>query len=152
MTAVGQGASQVRERRGHSVIVERVLLAAYGDRLFEQRNGALAEALPPIGEADAFEQLGADLGLQSEVAEDFRRAAIEQVLGGGLVTLRVERIGLRKHVDEECRHLLSAIALLRGCLARQFDPVVLPQGDARDDRQAQKCRRDAEYRRAGAGA
>ena len=91
--------------------VERPLVAAYGDRLFEQRNGAIAEALAPVSEADAFEQLSTNLGLEIDIARDLGRASIEQLLGGGLMPLCVERIGLRKYVHQERRDLLGAITL-----------------------------------------
>ena len=65
MTAVGQCPGQIRERSGHSVAVERMLLAPDGDRLLEQRDRAIAQALPPVGKSDALEQLRPHLGLQS---------------------------------------------------------------------------------------
>ncbi len=65
MTAIGECASQIRQRRCDPVVIERMLLAAYGDRLLEQGNRALAQALPPVGEADALEQLRSHFGLQA---------------------------------------------------------------------------------------
>ena len=108
-------------------LVERALLTAYGDRLFEQGDCPLAEALAPIGEADALEKLSAHLRLQTQIAADFFRAPIQQILGGRLLALCIERIGLRKYIHQERRYLLRPVALHGGGLARQFNAMILPQ-------------------------
>ena len=89
-----------------------------------------------VRETDAFEQLGAHFGLQSRVPHDLRRTPVQYVLGGGILSLRIERIGLRENVDQKCGHLLCPIALLRGRLASQLDTMILPERDARDERKA----------------
>ena len=124
---IAQRARQIRQRHGNMPLVERALQTAYGDRLFQQGNRPLAQALAPIGEADALEKLSAHLRLQAQIAADFFRAPIQQILGGRFLALRIEGIGLREYVHQERRHLLRPVALLRGGLARQFNAMILPE-------------------------
>src|SRR5260370_17887601 len=106
--------------------VQRTFLTAYGNRLLEQWDRPLAQALAPIGKADAFEQLRAYLRLQAHVSRDFLRAPIEQILGSRLFTLSVERIGLRKHVHQERRNLFRPVPPLPLCPPPPFIPIILP--------------------------
>ena len=68
----------------------------------------------------------------------FSAPLIQQVLGGGYLSLRVERIRLREHVHHEGRHLLRPVALERGGVARHQNAVIFPEryaGDQRPGRQ-----------------
>ena len=55
VAAVRQRSRQVGQRRRRAMLVERMFLTTDGDRLFEQRNGAIAQSLTPVGESDALQ-------------------------------------------------------------------------------------------------
>jgi hypothetical protein len=60
--------------------------------------------------------------------DDLRGAAIQQLLRAvASWPCALKGIRLGEYVHEERRDLLRAIALLRRRIARQLDPVVLPQ-------------------------
>src|ERR1700722_12875566 len=124
-------------------VVERAFLTAYRQCLFEQRDCPFAQSLTPIGETDAFEELGTYLRLQARVSSDFFRAAVQQLFGSRLIALSIEWIGLGEHVHQECRHLLRPVALLGGGVPGQFDAVILPKHGACEERKTQENNDDA---------
>ncbi len=134
MTGVGQGAGQIR----HAPRPYGALSSGRSWRRMATAcsNSGIARslALAPVGKPDAFEKLRAHLGLQVQIARDFRRAPIQAApWRSASLPWAVERIGLREHVHQEGRHLLRTVALLRRRLARQLDPMVLPQRHAGDE-------------------
>ena len=135
---IGLRLSQISQCRSELAVVDGTRLAADADGLLQQRKGGFALSLPPVGEADALEKLGPDLGLQGRVGLYFFSALGEQVLGGVLLALRLERIRAREHIDHESRHLLRPIALLDRGVACHFKAVILPKRHAGDDHQAQE--------------
>src|SRR5580692_1308461 len=139
MARLGERAREVRKCGGGALVIDGLFLPPDLDGLLEQRDRALSQALAAVSDADALQELRPNFGLQI-LADNSCRTAVQQLFGGRVVSLCCVWVCLREDVDEEGGRWLRPIALPGGRVTRHLDAVVLPKGDARDERETQKCR------------